>query len=219
MNGQMNPETARWFLVFFPFLFVGMWLAITSLLGVMSGWFALQQHYPRGEQEPLFKRKISSASMGFGVHFRRVITVAACRSGLRISASRLMAPFQRPFLVPWSEIEAEETRSLFVPMVRLRFGRPEIGKLTIGAREWQQLSAYAAPQTARIGNLSVEPATNRVVGAGLLIQWAIVVAIAGTFFLVASSSQGAPLPIWLCYGFPAVMAGGGQLMRWLVQLR
>jgi hypothetical protein len=215
----MDQETTRWFLIFFPFLFAAMWLAVTSLLGVMSGWFALQQHYPRGEEEPLFKRKIGSASMGFGVHFRRVITVAACRSGLRISASRLMAPFQRPFLVPWSEIEAEETRSFFVPMVRLRFGRPEIGKLTIGAREWQQLSAYAAPQTARIGNLSVEPATNRAVGTGLLIQWAIVVAVAGTFFLVASSSQGAPLPIWLCYGFPAIMAGGGQLVRWLVQLR
>ena len=210
---------ARWFPIFFPFLFVGMWLAITSLLGVMSGWFALQQHYPRGEDDPLFKRRIGSASMGLGVHFRRVITVADCRSGLRISASRLMAPFQRPFLVPWSEVEAEETRPFFVPMVRLRFGRPEIGKLTIGARDWEQLSAYAAPQTARIGNLSVEPATNRAVGAGLLIQWAIVVAVAGTFFLIASSSQGAPLPIWLCYGFPAIMAGGGQLVRWLAQLR
>lgn len=215
----MNSEMARWFPVFFPFLFVGMWLTVTSLLGVMSGWFELQRHYPRGEEEPLFKRRIGSASMGSGVHFRRVITAAACRSGLRISASRLMAPFQRPFLVPWSEVEAEETRSFFVPMVRLRFGRPEIGKLTIGAREWQQLSAYAAPQTMRIGNLTVEPATNRAVGAGLLAQWTIIVAVAGTFFLVASSSQGTPLPIWLCYGFPAIVVGGGQLIRWLVQLR
>jgi hypothetical protein len=215
----MDPETARWFPVFFPFLFVGMWLAVTTMLGVLSGWFALQQHYPRGEEEPLLRRRINSASMGLGVHFRRVITVVACRSGLRISASRLMAPFQRPFLVPWSEIEAEETRSFFVPMVRLRFGRPEVGKLTIGARDWQQLSAYAAPQTTRIGNLKVDPASNRAVGAGLLAQWAIAVAIAGTFFMIGSGSQGAPLPIWLCYGFPAIAIGAGQLIRWLMQLR
>ena len=216
----MDPETARWFPVFFPFLFVGMWLAITTMLGVLSGWFALQQYYPRGEEEPLLRRKIVSASMGLGVHFRRMITVSACPSGLRVSASRLMAPFQRPFLVPWSEIEAEEVRSFFVPMVRLRFGRPEIGKLTIGARDWEHLSGYAAPQAARSGNLRVEIASNRTVGAGLLLQWAIVTVIAGTFFLVASGRQGAPsLPIWLCYGLPAIVAGGGQLIRWLVQLR
>lgn len=219
MNGQMDPEMARWFPVFFPFLFIGMWLAVTTMLGVMSGWFTLQRHYPRGEEEPLFKRKIGSASMGFGVHFRRVITVAACRSGLRISALRLMAPFQRPFLVPWSEIEAEETRSFFVPMVRLRFGRPEVGKLTIGARDWERLSAYATPQSSHTGNLRVEPVGNRAVGAGLLLQWAILAAGAGTFFLIASRGQGAPLPIWLCYGFPAIVFGGAQLIRWLVQLR
>jgi hypothetical protein len=219
LNGQMDPEMARWFPVVFPFLFIGMWLAVTTMLGVISGWFALQQHYPRGEGEPLFKQRITSASMGPGVHFRRVITVAAYPTGLRISASRLMAPFQRPFLVPWSEIEAEEARSFFVPMVRLRFGRPEIGKLTIGARDWQHLSAYAAPQTSRAGNLRVEPASNRAVGAGLLVQWAIAVAVAGTFFMIASGSQGRALPIWLCYGFPAIAIGGGQLIRWLVQLR
>lgn len=225
MNDQVDPFTTTWFPIAFPFLFVGMWLAITTMLGLLSGWFVLRSTYPDKSEDLLVRRRVQSASMGLGVHFNRVITIAACPSGLRVSANRLIAPFQPPFLVPWNEIEAEDARSFFEPVVRLRLGRPQIGRLTIGVRDWEAVRDGAGRSIATSGNLRTEPVANRPVGAALLLQWVIITVLAGTFFFLATRNvvlqgwKGPPLPALICYGFPAVAFGIPQAIRWFAQSR
>ena len=61
--------------------------------------------------------------------------------GLRVAIWRALAPFSKPFFVPWSEIDARPKSGLLVELMRLGFGHPEAGAMTVSARTWQRLSA------------------------------------------------------------------------------
>jgi hypothetical protein len=118
-----------------------MWALVTTMLGFMSGWFNLQQWYPddRGE-EPLLKLSGQSGSMGLGVSLSRCLVLRSYRSGLGVGIWRIFGPFQKPLLVPWSEIEATEKRYFFfMRMMRLDFGNPSNGRLVIRAKVWARL--------------------------------------------------------------------------------
>ena len=142
----MTDETLlRWFPYAFPFLFVGMWLLVTTMLGFMSGWFNLQEWYPDDRtEEPLLKLSGQSGSMGLGVSLSGCLALRSYRSGLGVGIWRFFGPFQKPLLVPWSEIEATEKRYLFfMRMVQLDFGNPSNGKLIIRAKVWERLAGAA----------------------------------------------------------------------------
>lgn len=218
MSHPMTDSETRWFFTIFPFLFVGIWLAISTMLGVLSGWFALQRQYPRGDRRAMLTLRGKSGSMGIGVAMNGILTLSACDGGLRIGISRIFGPFQRPFLVPWSAIRAEPKRVFFVPSTKLRFGSPEIGSLTVDAAAWQRLAAFAPAIGRGAAPLVTEPVSRRQFGAGLLRQWAVVAGAAGTLFFVASRNMagpGAPLPALVCYVFAAVAFGIPQLIRWV----
>src|SRR6478672_10360496 len=98
----------RLFPYVFPFFFGGMWLFATTMLGFMSGWFNLQQWYPDdGGEEPLLTLRGQSGAMGWGVSLNNCLRLRVYRSGLGIGIWRIFAPFQRPLLIPWSEVKAE----------------------------------------------------------------------------------------------------------------
>lgn len=140
----MGADQAKWFLIAFPFLFLGMWMLATTMLGFMSGWFSLQEWYPDdGNEEPLLKLGWQTGSMGIGVNFGNCLTLAATRKGLSVRVWRIFGPFQRPLLIPWREITAEPKHFLFLRMVRLSFGSPPSGSLRIREKVWDKLIAAA----------------------------------------------------------------------------
>jgi hypothetical protein len=49
----------------------------------------------------------------------------------------------------------------------------------------------------------------------MFIQWVVITGVAGAFFTFASRSAGPTggVPIGVCFGFPAVVFGIGQLVR------
>ena len=200
----------------FPLFFLAMWLAVTALLGAMSGWFELQRRFPDTREPAYLTLRMRSGRMRFGVHMSGILTLSACPSGLRVGVWRLFGPFQRAFLVPWDEIEARPRTLLLWPSMRLCFGRPEAGRLTIDARLWQRLAAEApAP-----GMLSE---TTHVslgqVGRRFLLIWAAGTAAAAIFFYQASrAGNGMPLPLSACIGFPAFAFGLPLLIRFARQL-
>jgi hypothetical protein len=115
----------------FPLVFIGFWLLITTILAFVSGWFGLQQWYADdGDEEPLLRLRGQTGFMG-GVRLNGALTLAATRRGLSIRVSRIFAPFQKPLLIPWSEIDAIEQKRWFSTMIRLDLGKPANGKLTI----------------------------------------------------------------------------------------
>jgi hypothetical protein len=208
----LGSEADQQFVKLFPVLFVAMWIAITTMLGFLSGWFKLQQAYPRGDEPPLLTLRFRSGSMGFGVSMSRMLTLSACRSGLRVGMFRLFGPFERPFLVPWHEIDAEPATSLFVPMVRLRFGRPAIGTLKIYARTWRRL-VEAVPDAVA----DVPPVSRAGTARGFVSQWLVASLFIGSFVDVAAHiDRGRPIvPATLCFGVPAIVIALVQAFRFL----
>jgi hypothetical protein len=220
----MSDSDTTVFLSLFPFLFIGMWLAITTILGAMSGWFGLQSEYPRGTDAPLLTIRGLSGYMGLGVNLNGVLTLSACPSGLRVAIRRGFGPFQRPFLVPWSEIAAERKKRFFMPMAQLRFGSPEIGKLTIDAGIWQKLSRHAPPGR-RTTAAPLPVVTNQELARGLALQWVVISGFLAAFFTFGfTSTLGPRLPpdmppamLLVFIGFPAIALGVAQLIRYARQ--
>ncbi|GAA0335600.1 hypothetical protein GCM10009087_52560 [Sphingomonas oligophenolica] len=209
---RMDNETGTILLAIFPLLFIALWLAMTAMLGLFSGWFALQNRYPDKDETALLTLRSQSGMMGKRVGMNGVLTLGACPSGLRIGIWRAFGLFQRPFLVPWEDITAEPKTFFFVPMARLGFGHPEIGSLTLDAGTWQSLSAHS-PARARRGD-AFEPVSRGQVAQGLLLQWAIISGGFTAFFAVAAlfETRNAPVPP-LIFAFPVVAVGIAQLVR------
>jgi hypothetical protein len=218
-RGVTDEQLLGWFPYVFPFFFVGMWLLVTTLLGLLSGWFNLQQWYPDdGSEKPLLQLHGQSGQMGAGVQMAGILRLRAYSSGLGIRVSRLFGPFQKPLRIPWSEIEAEPSSSLFLPMVKLHLGRPENGRLKISARSWGRLTD-AVPKSddgKRFQMPAAAPVSGTSFARGLFLRWLLITGIMASFFFFASRSTGdeAALPLGMCIGFPAVVVGVGQLVRY-----
>ena len=182
-------EDPKFFAIAFPFLFVGMWLAVGTMLGFMSGWFNLQQWYDAPSEKPLLKLRGQSGSMGLGVSLGGILTLSAHQRGLGIGIWRIFGPFQRPFLVPWNEIEATPSKTWFTPMVKLSLGKPAIGSLKINARSWSKL-VDAAGAAVGLGILPAPRVSNTSIARGMLLEWFATTAFAATFFYFGSRLPG-----------------------------
>lgn len=207
-----------WLFAFFPFLFLGMWLLITTIIAHVSGWFVLQARYPDADEPALLKLGGLSGSMAIGgspmpASFRGILTLSACPSGLRVSMNRIFGPFTRPFFVPWEQIRVESKTGLLGPRVTLSFGDPAAARMTIETYIWQRLAE-------RAGKSSGIPESERVERSGLartlLIQWLAVTGFMATFFIVVSRVAGGPgLPLTVCIGFPTLVVGVPALIHYL----
>ena len=146
----MEPEIPAylWFLI--PLLFItffsAMWLGVTGLLGLLSGWFRLQKAFPdQIEQQPLQQLRGQTGMMGgpafMPVNFKHCLRLDICPTGLRVAVFKLLGPFQHPFFVPWSSITPERGRFLFGTCYRLNFGTPAIGALSLHTGVVQKIAA------------------------------------------------------------------------------
>ena len=116
----------------FPIFFVAMWLTVTTVLSMVSGWRILAAKFPnRPDATVLATFWFCSGVMGAGVNYGGCLTIQPCQEGLRVSVWKLFAPFDRPILAPWSEVRPERRRRFIVDRVVLRFGAVEAGHLEI----------------------------------------------------------------------------------------
>lgn len=127
-----------------PLFFAAMWLGVTALLGLLSGWFSLMRIYPDTPEPSLLKLGGQSGWMGpLAVNMNSVLTLSACASGLRVDIMRLLGPFSSNLFVPWKEIRAERRKRLFIQTVTLSFGSPVVGTLDLRAEVADKLAAAA----------------------------------------------------------------------------
>ena len=126
--------------IFLPIFFVGLWLFVTGILGLVSGWFALARRYPDQPEAAILTMPYQQGYMGPSVRMNGVLRYSTCPSGLRIGIVLLFGPFSRDFFVPWAEIAIVRRDAwLAGSMVDLRFG--STGKLTIPAYIADKLAA------------------------------------------------------------------------------
>jgi hypothetical protein len=212
-----QPSLPLFLYIFFP-CFIAFWLAITAMLGILSGWAKLQRNFPATMDTSLLTLRMRSGRMGrVGVHMGNILTLSAGSLGLRVGIFRLFGPFSRPFLVPWQQIRADQRTSFFVPSVRLSFGRPEIGTLTIDAQLWRRLAVHSSVpgMAAQIPAVSL-----RRSGLGLLVSWVAITALVATVLYLSSHAQGhSGLPIAACIGLPGIFFAIVMAERLLRQIR
>jgi hypothetical protein len=212
----MNDLIRQNFPIYFPLLFIVMWITVTTLLGFLSGWFALMRTYPDQEETPLQSFSWQSGSMNL-VGMRSVLNLSPCPSGLRLGMMRLFGPFCRDFLVPWDEISILRKDRFFMKVAQLSFGRPAIGKLTISADVADRLARAASshwPETELVSEGAEDGAGSRIVK-----QWILSTVLAAAFFVVATRvilPKGAtPLPILTCVLFPAIVFGLNAIVQYV----
>jgi hypothetical protein len=206
------------FAIVFPFFFAALWLSVTTLLAVLSGWFQLMAAFPDRAEEPILKIRGQSGAMGLGVSFQSVLRLSVCRSGLRIGMMRVFGPFCRDFFVPWKAITVTRKHSFWGRYGKLEFGNPRVGSLTISAQLADRLRQAAGELWPEPRSLAEEE--RRGTPHPLLLQWAGATFLAALFFTLAPrlmipGEEGPPLTVAIL--FPAIVFGVITLIRYLLQ--
>jgi hypothetical protein len=194
--------------VFFPLCFASMWLVVTTILAVLSGWFRLMAKFPDQSIAPLLRLRRRSGTMGLGVGMRGILTLSVCPSGLRVGMMRIFGPFCRDFLVPWEDISVTRKTMFRWPFARLQFGNPVIGTLSIPAHLADQLARAALGRWPEAGPFP--EATRTDTSRRLLLFWVIVACVAALFFMLvplAFAPSGERLPTLLAIAVVAIVLG------------
>jgi hypothetical protein len=138
----MNDFVRQYFAATFPIFFVVLWVGGTSLVGLISGWYALMTRFPDQTEEPILLLRLQSGTMRF-VRMNNILTLSVCPSGFRIGIPRLFGPFSRNIFVPWESITATRRTNFLSTSVRLSFGDPVAGWLGISPRLAERLAGAA----------------------------------------------------------------------------
>ena len=205
----------RW--IAFPLFFLALWLAITTLLTLLSGWYGLMRRYPDAPAaSPVGGLRLQSGSMR-GVGMRNLLDLTVCEQGLRVAMLRVFSPFGRPFFVPWNDIVVSRRRSVVWPRVVLRLG--DRHTLTLAADTADCLARAAGPLWPE-----TEPVPTRSrgdVARRLATEWVFSTAGAAAFFtfvtFLAMPAQARLPMIPIDVLFPAVLLGVGALMQFWLQ--
>ena len=139
MTGLIEQNPA----IFFPFFFVALWLTVTTILALLSGWFRLMEVYPDQSDEPILRLRGQSGTMGLGVGMNGVLILSVCPTGLRVGMMRVFGPFCRDFFVPWESIAVVRKTILFWPVAKLQFGNPAVGTLSVSAHVADRIARAA----------------------------------------------------------------------------
>jgi hypothetical protein len=198
-------------------LFPGLWLIVTSLLGLLSGWYALMLRYPDTQESTLFSVNRQSGVMGQVVSMSRILRLEVCSSGIRVGVMRLFGPFCRDFLVPWGEIAIVRKDRFLWQAAELRFGIPPIGRLSIAAHVANRLARAASPNWPEPGPFPEESKSQAI--KAVFKEWFMMTSFAALFFIIAPRlivprGQAVP-PVSVAILFPAVVVGFASLFRFL----
>jgi hypothetical protein len=216
MDGLIKQYTPLLFPVFFVFL----WLAVTTTLWFLSGWYSLMRKYPNREDEALLEIGFQSGLMGWWISMGGILNISTCHSGLRIGIMRIFGVFCRDFFVPWEEIRVARKDWFFWQSAELQFGNPPIGRLVISAHIGDRLARSALGHWPEAGPFPQERKIQAFVS--VLKQWMLSTIIAALFFTMAprlASSvggfpPGAGPPVSVAIIFPAVVFGIAGIFRY-----
>lgn len=213
----MNQTVHPFFPLIFPFFFIGLWLFISIVLGVASGWFRLMANYPDQPEAAMLQLRKVSGSMGWGVSMSGNLNLAACPSGLRVGVNRVVGPFNRDFFVPWRDLAVMRGFGLLGHRATLEFGVPvPIGRLRIPTYTADKLARAAAGKWPERGPFPEETTGHRA--RRFLLRWVLAAGPAAAFFiaaprLMAPQCAAAPVPVLVAILFPAIFFGLVALVR------
>ena len=134
-----NPSTLpAYFALFFPVLFVGLWVIVCVFIGFVTGWSSLARRFrcnaaPYGDVKtagPFFY----SVYTRYWVHYSGVIRLTVAEDALYLSVLVLFRAGHPPLRIPWSEIEFSRTKFMWNRFAVLTLGNQEQIPLRISER-------------------------------------------------------------------------------------
>jgi hypothetical protein len=205
----------------FPLFFAGMWLAVTSVIAVMSGWFELQSRYPDRSEEPIRRWAMASGRLGPLAQYSSCMVLAVCPSGLRVGVWRVFGPFCRNFFVPWSDLGVQRTGLATRLVIGAgALGDRPAGALTVSNGQAAQLAEAAGKLWPPSDTATEEPRVLDVAGK-LALQWVLISAAAAIFFSFGPQlfEPHAPrMPVGETVVFPTVFFGAAALLQFVLYL-
>jgi hypothetical protein len=206
------------FAIVFPFFFAAMWLTVTTILALLTGWFRLMEVFPDQSIEPILKLRGQSGTMGLGVSMHGILTLSVCPTGLRVGMMRIFGPFCRTFFIPWESIAVTRKTILVWPFAKLQFGYPVVGTLRLSTRTADRIARAAMGHWPEAGPFPEEKRADTF--RRLLAQWAGTTVLAALFFtlvpLAVAPSGGRP-PILVAILFPAIVFGFAFVVRFFAE--
>lgn len=121
-----DPFAPQWFIPFF----VVMWLVISAVLALLSGWSGLATRFRTDGTAQGEQFRFVSGSMGAGVfpvNYGTCLFLKLNEQGFQLSVFFLFRFFSPPLFIPWSQVESvTERRFLFrqCAAVRIRGHEP-----------------------------------------------------------------------------------------------
>jgi hypothetical protein len=206
------------FPILLPLFFVALWLTVTTILALLSGWFRLMAEYPDQSIEPILRLRGQSGAMGAGVGMRGILILSVCPTGLRVGMMRIFGPFCRDFFVPWDSIAVARKTVLFRPVAKLQFGIPVVGTLSIPAHAADRIARAAMGCWPEEGAFPAEKRGDTF--RRLLVEWAAITTLAALFFILvplAVAPSGASPPIAVAILFPAIVFGLVSIVRFFTE--
>jgi hypothetical protein len=194
-----------------------MWLGVSTVIAVVSGWFRLMARFPDQPEEPLLRITRQAGVMGAGARMNGILSLSVCPSGLRVGIMRIFGPFCRDFFVPWDAISMTRKTSWSRPVADLQFGIPATGSLTIAAPVANRLANAALGRWPESGSLPEE--TRASIGRRLLMQWALVTSAVAVLVIVSTrlnAPAGTRPPIQVIL-FVAVVSGAAAIVSYVRQ--
>lgn len=212
----MSESLKHNFPFYFPIFFVLMWLLVTTVLGFVSGWYALMRRYPAHSESALRTFTGQSGSMN-SVGMRSVLTLGVCPSGLSVGIMRIFGIFCRDFLVPWSELDVSRSDRFIWKVAKLSLGKPALGNLTIPSEVGDNIARAAGSRWPEADAFPVE--TSNQSSLRIIKLWAARTGLAAAFFIIVprlAMPKGEPgPPILVSIIFPATVFGVVGLVQYL----
>ena len=116
--------------MWFPLFFVGLWLLVSTILSVMSGWTDLAKRFRSSRRPDGRTLSWQVVSVGF-VPENGVTALVVGRDGLYLSSFLIFRFMRPPLLIPWSEVRLVSSRSFFGRLERFELDLASATTLTI----------------------------------------------------------------------------------------
>jgi len=121
--------------------FAGLWILISKIISVMSGWTKLAERYYSEQTFAGRYYRFQSAKLN-KVYFRNSLEMGMNEMGLYLIPLIFFRLFHKPLFIPWAEIETETLKTYWIKIYRLRFRSCPNITLDVYKKSFERMGEY-----------------------------------------------------------------------------
>jgi hypothetical protein len=132
---ETGSQPFPYFVLLFPFFFVGVWCLVCFLLSQIGGWARLGEKFSAtAAPDGKFLYGQSAQFSGF-CNYNRCLTIAIAENGLYLKVWSIFRLGHPPLLIPWDQIQnTKQTSLLWFKKVSFDIGSPRIARMSVSKK-------------------------------------------------------------------------------------